>query len=570
MDNVILELETPFSQADLEKLHFSQSLDVQYIQCGGKQVAKLARTNKNNEYSWSFQEVNWVGGPFLAEKTDIKFTPAATTGQTTVTASAGWFTSGMVGSLLRLTHSSTVGVCRILSVTDNTHANVEVITAFGGTTASSAYREGAWSDVRGYPLCSTFFENRLWMANHDDRPDRLWSSKSGGNFEDFTPGSLDADPIDTVVNDGKLNHIYWLTPDQSSIACGTASAVFQIDASNNAAITGTSIKLPRKTTHGSNSAQSIYVDNVIFYASRSGKIVYEYLPDDASLNDQYLANNILLRCPSLVRGTKVLQLAYQEEPNNVLWMRLDNGKLLALTYNRKEKVYAVTRHELGGDGFCESISCLPAPDGSQTDVWLVVRRTINGQTKRYIEIIERNDFIDQKDMFYVDCGVTYNGVPTTNVTGLGHLEGQEVQIFADGATHRVRTIVGGTFNEPLQHAYSKIQIGLGYTKIVDLVEPSAPTRLGTSQGRIGLIINATIHVYEMMAGRVQWVEGLLTTLLKRSNRTPLGTPEPKYPGWTKVPFAGGYQMAVGGTFVQEGPVPLNIDAVILDLEIAEY
>jgi hypothetical protein len=59
---------------------------------------------------------------------------------------------------------------------------------------------------------------------------------------------------------------------------------------------------------------------------------------------------------------------------------------------------------------------------------MIVKRTINGVTKRYIEMMEghfdgpnRSTYLNkstwramvvaQVDAFYVDCGLTYSGVP---------------------------------------------------------------------------------------------------------------------------------------------------------------
>ena len=42
-------------------------------------------------------------------------------------------------------------------------------------------------------------------------------------------------------------------------------------------------------------------------------------------------------------------------------------------------------------------------------VYAVVNRTIEGETKRYVEFLKTDVFSTINDAFYVDSGLTYNG-----------------------------------------------------------------------------------------------------------------------------------------------------------------
>src|SRR5690606_3050614 len=115
---------------------------------------------------------------------------------------------------------------------------------------------------------------------------------------------------------------------------------------------------------------------------------------------------------------------------------------------------------IGGDGIVESIETIPSPDGGRDEVWLIVRREIDGQTRRYVEYIERpwERGDDPADVFYVDSGLTYDGPPTTTISGLDHLEGETVQIAANGASHPDRTVTNGQIT--LDRPASKVTVGL--------------------------------------------------------------------------------------------------------------
>lgn len=74
--------------------------------------------------------------------------------------------------------------------------------------------------------------------------------------------------------------------------------------------------------------------------------------------------------------------------------------------------------------------------GTLTDeVWMIVKRTINGQTKKYIEVLTPGllDETDPEDAIYLDSALTYDSTETSTITGLWHLEGETVYALADGA-----------------------------------------------------------------------------------------------------------------------------------------
>jgi hypothetical protein len=142
-------------------------------------------------------------------------------------------------------------------------------------------------------------------------------------------------------------------------------------------------------------------------------------------------------------------MAYQEQPQAIMWGARSDGVLLGFTYERDQNVVAWHRHELGGFSdsngdeipVVESVAVRAAPDATRDELYMVVQRYINGGTKRYIEymskIWETED--EQEDAFYVDCGWTVvNGSPSATVTGLWHLEGETVGVYVDGTKHNER------------------------------------------------------------------------------------------------------------------------------------
>ena len=161
--------------------------------------------------------------------------------------------------------------------------------------------------------------------------------------------------------------------------------------------------------------------------------------------------------PHLFNGYTVVDLAFSRAPVPMLWCVRSDGVLLGLTYVPEQQVYGWHQHVT--DGVFESV-CTVA-EGNEDVLYAVVRRAINGRDVRYIERLTSRIFVDQEDAFFVDSGLTYNGSPTTSLTGLWHLEGETVSILADGAVHPAKTVTGGSIT--LDYEASVVHVGLAYT-----------------------------------------------------------------------------------------------------------
>src|SRR5690606_17538108 len=124
--------------------------------------------------------------------------------------------------------------------------------------------------------------------------------------------------------------------------------------------------------------------------------------------------------------------------------------------------------------------CIPAPDGGRDELWLAVRRHIDGATVRTIEVMAAPLADDEPaaDAFYVDCGASYRGAPATAIAGLAHLEGETVAVLADGATHPPRVVTDGAI--ALERAASTVHVGLAYASVLETMNLEAGSATGTA------------------------------------------------------------------------------------------
>jgi hypothetical protein len=494
LDNQHLVLTTPYAEADLQALYPVQSADVMYLFHEDYPTYKLLRFGHT---SWSLQRVAWEDGPWLTQNsTTTTATPSATSGRSiTVTFSSALgingdtgFSTDDIGRLLRIDNPATGvdwGWGIITAVTTSKIVTVAVVDSdrpFATTNADVNWRLGAWSDGTGWPRCGVFFEQRLFAGGSTDRTQNFVASQTS-DFENMSPDSPtsagvwdgtveDDDSFDYTLSSNQVDAIVSMSASADDMFILTSGGAWR-PTSSGATMTPTDISVRRQVSSAAASAFPLVIDNIVLFVQRGLRKIRE-LGFNFEV-DGYRAIDMTRLAQHMTRG-KIREIAYQEEPESQVYALLENGKLPAMTFRREEDVVGWARHILGGafssgDAVVESVVTTPGNDGvgqtfdstERDEVWLIVKRTINGGTKRYVEFMERphdSGDHDVEDAFYVDSGLTYDGSADDTITGLDHLEGQTVKVWADGDLHDDRTVSGGSIT--LAAAASVVQVGLAY------------------------------------------------------------------------------------------------------------
>jgi hypothetical protein len=274
-----------------------------------------------------------------------------------------------------------------------------------------------------------------------------------------------------------------------------------------------------------------------------------------------------------VTRSGVVDQAFQSEPYSVLWQVRADGKLIAFTFDQEQDVTGWHRHPVGGTGaVVESIVTGPTPDGGREELWAIIRRTVDGDTTRYVEYMERpwegddedgTTGDDQADAFYVDSGLTYSGAAASTITGLDHLEGETVQILADGARQPDKVVAGGEIT--LTRAASKVHVGLQYVSRLVPMRIEAGGNAGTAQGKMKRIHAIVLRFIDTLGGKVGMYRRTLDDLSLRTPATPMGTPEPIASGDYPMEFPGDYDREALIEIVQDAPLPMTVAAIIPEL-----
>lgn len=440
----------------------------------------------------------------------------------------------------------------------------------GAGNPTTRWAFGEWSDANGWPTHVTFFKERLVFARSSDQ--RVWMSVTGDyeNFSDRDSGGIvtadSAISID-VVSD-QVNRIEWMVP-ADVLLIGTAGGEHAVrELTTNEPLGPANVTAVKLSEYGSAPVQPVRVGNSILFVQRAGRKIRElaYSPEALSA-DGYGSIDLAILAPHLLpRGTWITQLAYQQEPHSIVWAVRSDGLLLGVRYNANRKAVAWSRHPLGGSGIVESIDVIPSPEGDMDDLWLIVRRTVDGQTRRYVEYLtpEWTSDDDAADRFYVDSGLTYEGAPATTISGLSHLEGMTVDVLVDGATHPQRTVSGGQIT--LARAGSVVQVGLPCPAKLQTLRINAGAADGTAQGKVKRIHRMAMRFLDTLGGKVGPSESDLEIIPFRQSGDPMDAPPPAFTGdKTDIAWPSGYETDAYVWYVNDQPLPATLVAVMPQL-----
>lgn len=424
--------------------------------------------------------------------------PSGTTGSITVTALGDFkpFRSTDVGRSIRFEYPGREpGWGVITGFTSAQAVTVLLYRDVPTTAALESWRLGSWSDTTGWPHVGTFYQQRLLFARTTLQPQTIWGSQSG-DFQNMRPDAWvsgakavqDSNSLNFTLASGVAAPINWLMGARRLIA-GTAIGQWYIS-SKGSALTPSDFSADPQSSIKTRDVAPLEIDSGGLFIQRAKRAVYDL--GYAYQIDALKASDVTILADHIGRGS-FAQIVYQAEPVSSVWARLEDGTLACLTYKRDQNVVGWTPVSLaatsGGAAVVESISVIPGNNDSgqvyssinRDEVWMVVRRVIGGVTKRYIEMMEgyfdgpnRAAYLDksawrtavraaQVDAFYVDCGLTYNGVSTTTISNLSHLEGETVKVVADGAVQSDKVVSGGSIT--LDLAATKVQVGLSYNWI---------------------------------------------------------------------------------------------------------
>ena len=354
IDKAGVEIDTPYTEANLPTVGGPQSADVLYLFHASYPTHKLLRLGHT---TWSLVEVAWQDGPYLDENdTTTTLLPSAATGLginltlssiVGVNGGLGWQSTD-IGRLVRYKETTNWGYAVIVSITSTTVAVADVRRDFEATpTAVTTWRLGAWSGTTGYPQVATFFEQRLYEGATTDQPQTFWASQTA-DFENMQPdngaGTVEADDaLSFTLSADDVNAIRWMSAGESNLVIGTTGGEW-VPKSTGEVITPLDITVRRQTKHGSAQVQPIRIGNAVLFVQRAKRKVREFGLVEL---DVFHAPDMTRLAEHITRGG-IVEMDYAQERESIGWAVRGDGVLLSMTYRREEDVVGWARHIMGG------------------------------------------------------------------------------------------------------------------------------------------------------------------------------------------------------------------------------
>jgi len=261
-----------------------------------------------------------------------------------------------------------------------------------------------------YPGAVSYFEQRRVFAGTTNEPQTLWMTRSGTESDlSYSIPTEDTDRILFKVAAREANTIRHLVPLTQLLAL-TSAAEWRISPVNSDVITPTTISVRPQAYVGANNVQPSIVNNTVVYCSaRDGHVRELGYSWQAS---GFVTGDLSLRATHLFDNFDISDMCYSKAPQPLLWFISSTGRLLGLTYIPEQQIGAWHRHDT--DGSFES--CTAVAEGVEDRLYVIVKRTIGGTTKRYVERMASRQVGDIEDCFFVDSGLSYDGTNTGSTT----------------------------------------------------------------------------------------------------------------------------------------------------------
>lgn len=416
------------------------------------------------------------------------------------------------------------GLVKITTYTDALNVSGSVVRELTSTTAAPALswtlKSASWTSTNGYPRTGALHEQRLVAAGTTQKPQTVWGSRTGEPL-DFTSGTNDDDAFAfSLVGNNQANQIQWVVSARNLLVL-TYGSEYSMQSGVEKPITPTNVQIKQQSPHGAANVKPVQVGKETMFVQRALRKLramgYRYeedgykSPDISTLAEQ-------------ITETGIVGLAFQQEPEPILWAWLTNGRLISCTIDRDLDMIAFTRHEI--EGAVESVAIMPSGDNEQ--VWLIIRRSINGNTKRYIERMQPNwypiygtaspDYNDYPVAdeplswgFQLDCALSQDSIAGTAAWTVAHLNGETVRVLADGVDMGEFTVASNTVTLP--RTAKRTLIGKMVTPSVELLTPELQTGEGSVQSNAISTNEIVIRVHNtlgVLLNGTQSVPGRIT------------------------------------------------------------
>lgn len=596
----IYKIATPYAYVDLADIDYTQAFDVVYLAHSDYDPGKLVRAGHT---SWTHSSVGFgptigvptgVGATATVANTDSEnggngyFPQPATYVVTAINDASGQESRASASAtatndLTLKRNKNVVAWTAPAGVTANRYriykADNQQDYGFIGTTDSLSFTDDniapdltdgppeAYNPFAGgnRPSTVTFFEQRLFWARTLASPSAVYGSRTADfeNYDIARPLKED-DAITFRIMAQKVNAVNALVPMENLLAL-TGDAVFKIMGSNTDYLAATPPpRALRQSGRGVSRLKPIIMDEVIFYQPSVGSEVRS-LGFSFDI-DGYRSNDVSIFSPGLFRGFTFNAWTYAQEPLSVLFAARSDGKMPAFTWQQEQQVWGWTLCETQG----EIIDVCSIPEQDENRTYFLVRRTIDGVERLFLERMASAKWSDVKQSCYLDCSMSFAPMVPTSSFLVPHLAGATVDALADGFVIRGLAVAADGAVDLGYDVEDFVTIGLPYEAVIETLPLVMQTREGWSRDKRQMLGDVVMQLSDTRHGSIEAGRRLEKMYpIKARRNEPLGQPTALFTGSVSAstePLTSGEATL----FIRSTePTPMTVTAVYLDPIVTE-
>ncbi|MBQ4122582.1 hypothetical protein IJD44_02505 [bacterium] len=580
--NSIVEIETPYQENDIFNLKFAQNADVLTLCHNNYSPMELSR---KSHYEWFLEGINfnpqilppenltaiWTGGK--TNPTVYKYVVTAVKKDTyeESISSSEVSVEGEIESSWGISEYVTINFSQVSDASEyNIYREVNGIFAYVGTSTTTSFVDkkiepdlSATAPVyknpfqnENNPSCVNYFQQRKVYGCLKNNPQQVVASQiaTNNNFNISRPLAA-SDSINITLSEREVNEIRHIVALNDLILL-TSAGEWKLNGADGTFSASVSLSASPQSFYGCSHVPPIVSGNMILFAQSGGSVIrdlgYTYL------SDSYDGEELSIFANHLFEGKQVIDMAYAKEPYRILWCVMSDGTVNALTYNKKQEVAGWHRHITRG---CfESVAVVR--ENFEDVVYFVVKRQINGKTKRFVERMATRIVEKAQDGIFLDCSLKYEGEPVQKISGLEHLEGEMINILADASVITDKIVTNGAVM--LDYPASKIIAGLPYEFEIETLNLEGENTQGLSKivNSISVMVDKTREDFFVVGTNGDMVQNARSIeSIKNSNYL--------YSGKIDVFAVADYKDDACVHIKQCYPLPITINSISLDVTMAD-
>lgn len=412
-------------------------------------------------------------------------------------------------------------------------------------------QDKTFADAGGQPSAVGYFEQRRCFGGFSEDPQRIVMTRTATESDmTYSLPSKDDDRVSFQIASREYNMIEHFLP-LAHLLVMTSGGEMRVSPLNSDAITPSSISARPQSYNGASPVQPVLVNNsAVFAAARGGHVLDFFYRYEAG---GYASSDLSIRASHLFDFKTIKDMALSKSPYPIVWCVSSDGSLLGCTYIPEQNIDAWHQHATKGE--FESVAAVA--EGVEDHLYVVVKRTLNGVTKRFVERMETFNFETLEDSYFVDCGGVYDGDETTTVS-IPWLDGETVSILADGAVMPQQVVTGGKITLP--YPASKVTVGLPYTSDVQTLPVILDRYAGNGNG---IQKNITLAVLKVYRSSGIFVGPSFDHLVEHKQRTTesAGSPPALVSGDIRLQLFPAWSMTGEFCIRQSDPLPLHLLSV---------